>query len=109
MTDERKTALVTGASRGIGQAIAGALVEAGFKVLGTATTEEGASRISEALGDQGGGYVLDISDTDSIDALFDRIKAEHDMPLVLVNNAGITRASLAICQIRMKNCENDAL
>ena len=64
---EQKVALVTGASRGIGKAIAARLVEDGFLVLGTATTEDGARSIFEALGDNGEGYVLNLMDRDSIE------------------------------------------
>lgn len=99
---EQKVALVTGASRGIGKAIAARLVEEGFLVLGTATTEEGAKSISEALGDNGVGYVLNLMNDDSIDRLFQTIKETHGAPLVLVNNAGITKDNLAL---RMKEEE----
>ena len=101
---EQKVALVTGASRGIGKAIAARLVEDGFLVLGTATTEDGARSIFEALGDNGVGYVLNLMDRDSIELLFQTIKEAHDAPLVLVNNAGITRDNLAL---RMKDDEWD--
>ena len=101
---EQKVALVTGASRGIGKGIAARLAEDGYLVLGTATTEGGASLISEALGDKGVGYVLNLMDRDSIDRLFEVIKEAHDAPLVLVNNAGITRDNLAL---RMKDDEWD--
>lgn len=95
----KRTALVTGASRGIGKGIAQALCDQGLFVIGTATSETGAAGITAALGDSGIGLVLDISDQASIEALFDRIKADFETPLVLVNNAGITRDNLAL---RMK-------
>lgn len=101
---EQKTALVTGASRGIGKAIAAHLADAGFKVLGTATSESGAAGITEALAGKGEGLVLDLTKQDSIDALFKTIKEKHDSPLVLVNNAGVTRDNIAL---RMKDDEWD--
>ena len=101
---EQKVALVTGASRGIGKAIAARLAEDGFLVLGTATTEGGARSISEALGDNGVGYVMNLMDRESIQRLFEIIKEAHNAPLVLVNNAGITRDNLAL---RMKDDEWD--
>lgn len=101
---EQKTALVTGASRGIGQGIAAALVDQGFHVLGTATSASGAQQISERLGDHGHGHVLNLGDRDSIDAFFSELKTQDQVPLVLVNNAGITRDNLAL---RMKDEEWD--
>lgn len=101
---ELKSALVTGASRGIGQAIAQKLVASGYRVLGTATSEAGALGISEALGDNGKGYVLNLQETESQDALFEQLKADGEAPLVLVNNAAITRDNIAL---RMKDDEWD--
>lgn len=88
-------ALVTGASRGIGQAIATALGQAGAKVIGTATTPAGAETITQTLQAQniaGKGQVLDITESESIDNLMGSLKAE--MPTILVNNAAITRDNL---------------
>jgi 3-oxoacyl-[acyl-carrier protein] reductase len=96
-----QTALVTGASRGIGRAIAMRLAAAGAKVIGTATTEEGAAQISAALGVQGGrGEVLNVSIAGSMEALLGRLDAAADMPTILVNNAAITRDGL---MLRMKD------
>ena len=97
-----QVALVTGASRGIGRAIAHTLAEQGFKVVGTATTEAGASGISEALAGFAGcrGVRLDVNDPASVDALVEAIVKEHGGLHVLVNNAGITRDQLAM---RMKD------
>lgn len=97
-------ALVTGASRGIGAAIAAALVAAGATVIGTATSEGGATAISETLGNSGRGLVLNISDDDSIQAAIKDIQAAEGSPTILVNNAGITRDNLLM---RMKNDEWD--
>jgi 3-oxoacyl-[acyl-carrier protein] reductase len=97
-------ALVTGASRGIGAAIAAALVAAGATVVGTATSEVGAAAISESLGDNGRGVVLNIADDDSVQAAIKNIKAAEGSPTILVNNAGITRDNLLM---RMKNDEWD--
>jgi len=97
-----KTALVTGASRGIGKAIAADLADNGAFVIGTATTTEGAGRISKMLGEKGTGKVLDVADAASINSLFADIKENHDAPLVLVNNAGITKDNIAL---RMKEDE----
>ena len=87
---EGKIALVTGASRGIGKAIASQLKALGATVIGTATSEHGAEKISEYLG-QGHGLVLNVTSDDSIAAMFETIKTEHGAIDILVNNAGITR------------------
>ena len=90
-----KVILVTGASRGIGKAIADRLAAASFTVIGTATTEEGAAGIDARLNPAGGaGLVLDVSDQNSVDAALAQINSEFGAPLVLVNNAGITRDNL---------------
>lgn len=99
---DKKVAVVTGASRGIGKAIAAAMARAGFFVLGTATSETGAEQISADLGDDGKGFALNISDAESVAAFFAAIKEEFDAPLVLVNNAGITKDNIAL---RMKDDE----
>ena len=101
---EGKIALVTGATRGIGKAIATALVEQGATVIGTATSESGAQSISDYLGANGKGWVLDVSSSDSVDAVIKEITAEYGAPTVLVNNAGITRDNL---MMRMKEDEWD--
>lgn len=96
-------ALVTGASRGIGQAIARALGSLGYTVVGTATSAKGAEFISQDLnahGIDGGGLVLEVSDPSSIDAAYDHIVKQWGAPLILVNNAGITRDTLFL---RMKD------
>jgi 3-oxoacyl-[acyl-carrier protein] reductase len=102
MSLEGKMALVTGASRGIGKAIALQLVEQGATVVGTATSEGGAAKISEYLGDRGKGLVLNVTDTDSIAQLFADLKSDFGTVDILVNNAGITRDNLLM---RMKDDE----
>jgi 3-oxoacyl-[acyl-carrier protein] reductase len=97
-----RVALVTGASRGIGAAIAAAFVGAGAKVVGTATSPDGASRISDTLGERGRGAVLNITDEDSVQALFKELQDTEGAPTIVVNNAGITRDNLLL---RMKTEE----
>jgi 3-oxoacyl-[acyl-carrier protein] reductase len=97
-------ALVTGASRGIGAAIAASFAAAGATVVGTATSEAGASGISETLGDNGRGVVLNIADNDSVQAAIADIQKNEGSPTILVNNAGITRDNLLM---RMKPDEWD--
>jgi 3-oxoacyl-[acyl-carrier protein] reductase len=100
-------ALVTGASRGIGAAIAHRLGSDGARVIGTATTAEGAARISEALGPSGGrGAVLDVASQASIEALIDEIESREGPVGILCNNAGITRDTLLL---RMKQEDWDAV
>ena len=99
-----EVALVTGASRGIGAAIAATLAAAGAKVIGTATSQGGADGISAALGSSGRGAVLNIADDESVQALIKDIQANEGAPSILVNNAGITRDNLLM---RMKPEEWD--
>ena len=100
-------ALVTGATRGIGRAIALELMHKGFKVIGTATTAAGAASIGEMLQAGGGrGVSLDVNDAAGVDALVDGIVKEQGGVHVLVNNAGITRDTLTM---RMKDDDWDAV
>ena len=105
MTDSKKVALVTGASRGIGAAVADNLGEQGFIVVGTATSENGANAITDRLhskGIEGKGYCLNVTDAESIKATLAAIKEDFSDPAVLVNNAGITKDNLFL---RMKDEE----
>lgn len=103
-----QVALVTGASRGIGAAIAQELAARGLKVVGTATTDEGAARVGQALSAYAGcaGRRLDVNDTVAAEELTNAIVKEHGALHVLVNNAGITRDGLAM---RMKDEDWDAV
>jgi 3-oxoacyl-[acyl-carrier protein] reductase len=97
MTLQGDIALVTGASRGIGQAVALTLGARGAFVVGTATTDGGAQRISQALAEaniEGFGATLDVADSDSVNALFQQLDKDSRNPTTLVNNAGITRDNL---------------
>jgi len=95
---ENRIALVTGASRGIGHAIAEQLAKDGAKVIGTSTSEEGAKKVP------GTGMVLDVRDPARIESVVNEIQKQHGDIAILVNNAGITRDNLAL---RMKDAEFD--
>ncbi|MGX5201934.1 3-oxoacyl-ACP reductase FabG [Aliikangiella sp. IMCC44632] len=107
---DAKLALVTGASRGIGRAIAENLAKAGYIVAGTATSQKGADNITQILQDagyQGAGFVVDVSSADSIEALIKSLKDHYGKtPEVLVNNAGITKDNLLM---RMQDDEWDSI
>lgn len=100
----KQIALITGASRGIGRAIAERLADDGFFVIGTATSDAGAESISAYLGENGKGMTLDVSDSESVATVIKAINDEFGAPTVLVNNAGITRDNLLM---RMKDDEWD--
>lgn len=105
MADESKIALVTGASRGIGAAIADKLGAAGYIVVGTATSQSGADKISQRLTDAksvGAGMVLDVTQTESIEQLLKSVIEMFGAPTILVNNAGITKDNILM---RMKEDE----
>lgn len=97
-----KVVLVTGATRGIGSAIATKLGEEGATIIGTATTQEGADKISarlNKLGIKGSGFVLDVTNNEGMTKLFDAIEPVYGMPNILINNAAVTRDNLFL---RMK-------
>ena len=105
MSEESKVVLVTGASRGIGAAIADTLGESGYIVIGTATTTSGADSISQRFVDKGilgAGMPLNVTDPDSISALLKSVVENFGAPTVLVNNAGITKDNILM---RMKEDE----
>ncbi len=109
MSESIKVALVTGASRGIGKAIALELGSMGFCVVGTATTQAGAEAIASYFKEQGiagGGVAADVSNDESVAALFARLSEDYGSPAVIVNNAGITRDNLLM---RMKTDEWDSV
>jgi 3-oxoacyl-[acyl-carrier protein] reductase len=101
-----QVALVTGASRGIGAAIAAALAGAGATVIGSATSDAGAQAITRSLAGSGRGIVLDVAIEESVDAAFKDIQGREGAPAIVVNNAGITRDNLLL---RMKSDEWDAV
>ena len=103
---EGQVALVTGASRGIGQAIADTLARAGATVIGTATSEKGAEAIGQRLGAPHRGVALNVNDAEACAALVDAIVAEHGKLSILVNNAGITKDGL---MLRMSEAQWDAV
>jgi 3-oxoacyl-[acyl-carrier protein] reductase len=109
MSLDNQIAIVTGASRGIGQAIALELGKQGAVVVGTATSDKGAHAISRYLADndvKGIGLVLDVTDSASVDSMVKTVNGEFGVPTIVVNNAGITRDNLLM---RMKDEEWDEI
>ena len=106
MSLEGEIALVTGASRGIGKAIATKLAAEGATVIGTATSEGGAASIGEYLGAQGTGMVLDVTNADSVSEVLGAIEEQYGPISILINNAGITRDNL---MMRLKDADWDAI
>jgi len=107
MTLDNEIALITGASRGIGKEIALQLGKAGAIVIGTATSEEGANKLSNYLKDnniQGRGIVLEVTEQATIDSALNNIQNDHGAPSILINSAGITKDNLLM---RMKETEWD--
>src|SRR5262245_43882354 len=108
--DVKKVALVTGASRGIGRAIAEALGAQGLTVVGTATTDNGAASIEayfKEQGIQGAGVALNVTDSEAVERVVKEVTERFGAPLILVNNAGITRDNILM---RMKDEEwNDVI
>ena len=105
MTEAVKVALVTGASRGIGKAIASTLAQSGYLVVGTATSDSGANAITQYLASAphaGYGMTLNVGDQDSVSSVIRTITEQYGAPLILVNNAGITRDNILM---RMKETE----
>ncbi len=104
-----KVALITGATRGIGRAILTSLAQSGVIVIGTATSDEGALSIAsyiKEIGAKGAGLKLDVCNAESVAAVFKQIESDFGAPLIVVNNAGITRDNL---MLRMKDDEWDSV
>jgi 3-oxoacyl-[acyl-carrier protein] reductase len=102
-----RVALVTGASRGIGAAIAASLAACGARVIGTATSDKGADAISATLDGSGRGMVLDVASDDSVSAVIAAIQELEGAPTIVVNNAGITRDNLLL-RMKPRHDESEA-